>query len=526
MQQNFVLLYNTLGYEKNGTKKVLVRSIDPADPASVSSAQWTLIKQDGQTVAQGNFVYRGYSFGLQLWCADISGITTPGKYVFKAEFTDVSGDPIYQESSNEFLICESLYTKNLLLPITLYNALARRAPKDKSYGYFDCNSNMGEARSHGIFLNGLIKTWIYRKAVLSEEECAGLIESAQIAFDYMLLLYNDETGAFSNPVRLNTLNNGVFNTYEALYGFSAFLYYFKDLDPARASVKNYDRAVRSAAYVLERYSPEAEKRWGGYEHFEMLAPVYYYLYKFSGDKQWLEKGIALIDKSLEKFNLRAMNRCCRNPIPQFEGVYLFARELSGTAVSKRWIKRLTEIKDLYYIDVPRRNAWGIIPVCADAKRAAEEWDHMDKPSFSSRQYVTHCAANAMDACFLGELTGDTSLEAIAAGELGHMLGLNAGLDISLVENAPEGLQMSAAAFIHNYPGRRAKTWYYWEWEPKDPRWMSITNGFIQVNGKYLYDYTHITDWDTSETFIKHDGAFAYAFCVYEDFVKSFSARTE
>ena len=151
---------------------------------------------------------------------------------------------------------------------------------------------------------------------------------------------------------------------------------------------------------------------------------------------------------------------------------------------------------------------------------------MDKPSFSSRQYVTHCAANAMDACFLGELTGDTSLEAIAAGELGHMLGLNAGLDISLVENAPEGLQMSAAAFIHNYPGRRAKTWYYWEWEPKDPRWMSITNGFIQVNGKYLYDYTHITDWDTSETFIKHDGAFAYAFCVYEDFVKSFSARTE
>ena len=79
--------------------------------------------------------------------------------------------------------------------------------------------------------------------------------------------------------------------------------------------------------------------------------------------------------------------------------------------------------------------------------------------------------------------------------------------------------MSAAAFVHNYPGRRAKSWFWWEFKPADERFMSIVNGFVVTGGRYCYDYRHMDDWWTAETFIKHDGAFSYAMCVYEDFVQ-------
>ena len=45
--------------------------------------------------------------------------------------------------------------------------------------------------------------------------------------------------------------------------------------------------------------------------------------------------------------------------------------------------------------------------------------------------------------------------------------------------------------------------------------------FKMQGGKYTYDYANWDDWHTGEILIKHDGIFAYAFCVYEGFAKRF-----
>lgn len=524
---NFALLYNTLGYEQGGTKKAFVRSLEYVSPEKIGdNSLWTLIDTDNQPVAQGSLEYKGLSFGLQLWEADFSDITQLGTYRLVAEITDKNYTPVYQEASSQFLIQNRIYSHNIILPLTLYNAQAREAPAELGGGYYDCNTAMGEAYSHGVFLNGLVQTYISQLATLTNEERTGLQNAASIAFDYLVLLHDDASGEFrhSDPRRYNAdINQGFHNTYEALYGFCTYLYYFSDIDPLRAGEENYQRACQTVDYLLNYCSDEVSAA-NGYPYKEYLIPPLYYLYKYSGDEELLEQAKELINAELENFNFRTMNRRGARSIPMFEGVYLFLNDGMELPEREQWLSKLNEIKDAYFKDLDQKNAMCIFPI-SDEVVTKIEWDEMWRTpvgeySGKNWQLTTARAANAMDACFLGELTGDSSMEQIAAGSIGYVLGLNAGFPGELVENPASDRPVSAGAFVQNLNGRRVRGWSYWGFTPKNDQWMSVMNGYCMFGGEYCFKDDTNDDWIYGETFLRHDGAFAYALCVYERFVNS------
>lgn len=521
---NFALLFNTLGYEQKGTKRAFVRSVEYVDPGKVgSNSVWTLLNAKNEVVSQGRFIYRGLAYGIQLWEMDFSEVTKPGQYRLIAEFTDKKYNPVYQEASTVFQIQNRVYSNNVLLPLTLYNAQARVAPQDVGGGYYDCNTTMGEAYSHGVFLNGLVQTYVYQRATLSDEEIQGLWDAAARAFDYLLKLHDDATGEFihSYPTRYNAdINQGMHNTYEALYGFCAYLHYFSGLDPERASQENFEKAVKSVDY-LDTYISDDYAAQLGYPHKEYLTPVYYYLYMYSGDTQWRDKGIELINKQLDTMDVRSMRRNGARSIPMMEGVYLFAQEIKGTEQYDQWIDKLVQIKDTYYAGMGEKNAFAILPI-SEGFMAAKEWDNMWKMPVGEYEtnwlITTGRAVFAMDACFLGKLTGDKSLEEIAAGEIGYVFGLNPGFEGELVLGANSNRKIAAGALVDNLNAQRVRGWFNWEFTLKNDQWVSIMNGYRVTGGEYVFKDETFDDWYYGETFIKHDGAFAYAMCVYEEYV--------
>jgi len=518
---NFLLLYNTLGYEKTATKKAFVRSLDYVSPEKVSDESfWQLKAENGDIAAEGKLIYRGISFGLQLWEAEFSDFDTEGTYILNAKIANADGTFVYEEKSEAFLLQKSLYVNNILLPLTLYNAQMREAPANMAGGYYDCNNPMGEAYSHGVFLNGLVQTYVYREDALTDAEKEGLEEAAAIAFDYLVNLHVEKTGEIRHSPAIRPgadLNLGSHNTFEGLYGFAAYLYHFKDIDPDRASQENFERAVKSAEY-LESLFPNGGSAL--YPNKEFLTPVYYYLYKYSGDETFLDKGIALMEDTLRFLDLRSISRHGGSPIPLLEGVYLIMKECPDHPSYETWMKYLMQIKNAYYTNLSDKNAFVIFPI-SEQDMSMYEWDEMWLMP-TAWQINTRRATNALDACFISELTGDYSLEEIAAGELGYIMGLNAGFKGKYVEDPYSDNKMAAGSFIHNLNARHVTAWQIWGFKLKDNGWMSIMNGYTMEDGDYYYRNQSSNDWYTGETFIRHDGAFAYAFCVYENYLNMIS----
>ena len=521
---NFALLFNGLGYEQKGTKRAFVRSIEYVDPSDIgSNSLWTLLNDKNEVVLQGELEYTGLSYGLQLWEIDFSSVTKPGGYRLIAEITDDSYTAVYQEASTVFKIQNRVYSNNVLLPLTLYNSQAREAPSSLGGGLYDCNEVMGEAYSHGIFLNGLVQTYVYQRAMLEENTLKQLEDAASRSFDYLVNIHDDETGEFihSYPGRyLEDINLGCHNTIEALYGFCSYLYYFSDIDPQRASQANYERAVKTVDYLDVFVGPEDAKNHG-YYYQEYLIPVCYYLYRYSGDTMWYDRGIRLIDNLLDTVDIRTIGRSGAKGIPIFEGVYLFSLDMAGTQKLSEWTEKLVKIKDTYYSGMGERNAFAILPL-SEEFMATKEWDEMWRLPVGAGeknwQLTTGRACQAMDACFLGILTKDKSLEEIAAGEIGYIFGLNPGFDGELVLGANSERPISSGALIYNLDIPRVRGWFWWGFTPKNDQWASIMNGFRMENGRYSFKDETTDDWMYGESFIKHDGAFAYAMCIYELYV--------
>ena len=74
----------------------------------------------------------------------------------------------------------------------------------------------------------------------------------------------------------------------------------------------------------------------------------------------------------------------------------------------------------------------------------------------------------------------------------------------------------AASFISGLPTRSILMKFN-VWKPADDRIMSIVNGFSMGGGS---GFTYEDRWNESENFIKWDGSFAYAICVYEKYLSS------
>ena len=507
---NFVLLYSTLGYELNGTKRALVRTIDAIDEKTIDAAEskWLLINSKGTEKASGVLKWLGMTYGAQLWEIDFSHCQTPGKYRLRVNLKGKSGKEICGLESLEFEIAENLYTKRLFYGLTVNNAESREAKESEGFGYYDCTSSMGERDSHAAFMEGLIQSYIRRQHIMSPTDKTRLIRAVNICFDYLILLHDSIKGNVNNqyPTRHNEyIHLGNYANISVIEGLLSYLGLFSHIDPIRAK-EAYKRV-----FVIRRYIDNKMPLW-----FTSRKKIMYnyYLYKYAGNPAFKEASIAALNDYLLNFKKKNLYSGGWRFRPRFEGLYHLAKEFKDDPNRPFWIEKAKEISIKHLPYILKNNHFHVLP-----QGNQKNWDDMSRvPAVSGWGgfYAnTHFAASTIDAVYLAEITGDRSLEKIAAGSMGWLTGLHVGLPAHGVLNPPTSKPIASAAFIMNLDARCARAWTNWRWwGPPDKKAMSVMNGFVVKNGKWAYP----DEWPSAEIFIHHDGAFLYAMVVYENYL--------
>ena len=515
MRMNLLLLYSTEGFNLFGTKRVLVR---PLSGQIIKHLHWKLIDQSGRTRMEGNALQQPITLGMQTYACDFSCFCKAGIFCLQ-----VSAEDIPQQATDFFPIDDNLLSQNLFYRLTIQSAMARKAVHHQHGGLYDCNSMMGEAYSHGIFLSALIQMLRSGKCPPGKEHQTFVI--AGEVFDYLLYLLNDDTGILANyaaerPYDANHIHNPI-NTQEGLYGMAAYLAYSKQLDTTRANDTNFAKMQKSLSFLEALH---AQGKGGLYPLGEELSVIYYYFFQYSKDERWLRKAEAQQDQLLRQCDLRtAVNRAW-NGIPRFEGTYYLAcehPEFFSTPVRQAMLNRLTE----QYQDMMQRSAYRL-PLLSLPSSPERAWEHPDEmPSMTAgqRYWYVNCGilTLGMDACFLGMLCHAPQLEAAAAAAIYFVLGENFGLPFKMVTPSPCSNNPCTASFLANSANNHTKEWHEWFYQPLNNDWLGLTNGYQIRDGQFIYE----DDYLCAETFIKTDGIFVSALCFYEHWNHSLHDNT-
>ena len=133
---NFALLYSTPGYDADGPKRVLVRTLNHIEPQDFNEmgSSFTVRNSTGEpmidqrrfrssTTGSGSSLRR--TFGTQFLEADFSDLRELGTYTFEGRVATSSG--LRELHSNTFHIRRRLVTETMLWPLSIRNAQARRA---------------------------------------------------------------------------------------------------------------------------------------------------------------------------------------------------------------------------------------------------------------------------------------------------------------------------------------------------------------------------------------------------------------
>jgi hypothetical protein len=145
---NFALLYSTPGYDLNGTKRALVRTVNDIDSQDYDDANstFTLTNEFGEVkIRHRRFeVWRPFeagrfeaarllkaeatfrrTLGFQFLAADFTDLREAGRYTLKARLATSGGIRVLR--SAPFDIVPRLVTEKMLWPLSILNADARRA---------------------------------------------------------------------------------------------------------------------------------------------------------------------------------------------------------------------------------------------------------------------------------------------------------------------------------------------------------------------------------------------------------------
>jgi hypothetical protein len=479
---NFSLLYSTLGYDTRAVKRMLVRTGNEINPAEVNttSSAWQLKDSGGNIQTSGKLVYLGKTFGIQLWEVKFSSFQTTGTYHVEVNLVNSSGSAIGTLKTLNFKIEDRLLSKNILYHLTLDNAEARVANAYYGNGYYDCDSHMGETNSHPIFLNSLAQVYAYLQSSLNSWEKDRFKAAAGRAFDYILSQQAANGTRYQYTTRPYV--RGIVGAQITAYGLAAYLNIFKNDDLSRCNTANYRRIVDSISMLENPGKSQPTSRITDY-----LVSIYYHLYKYSGDTAWKNKAINSLNNFLSDFSFRT-----NSPIrgqPYFEGLYLmckvFPRE--ATQPGNDWIKKATQIKDTYFAYIRDHNGFKVFP-SSDPAYLESEWN--DMTTMPRGRGVAHTLWNseklisAMEACFLAELTGDSSIMEVAAGGLGWVMGINPGLQRDALRNPTSSTELNdkqAASFISRLDARYAAEWVAQRWAFQNNRYMTVKNGFSNRN---------------------------------------------
>ena len=134
---NFVLLYSTPGYDRDGSKRAVVRTVndldakdfdDTASAFSVISMAGDIKIRDRRFDASGSAGSLRRTLGFQFLAADFSDLREAGHYILVARVTTSGGIRVLR--SLPFEVIPQLVTERMLWPLSTLNAKARRAADD------------------------------------------------------------------------------------------------------------------------------------------------------------------------------------------------------------------------------------------------------------------------------------------------------------------------------------------------------------------------------------------------------------
>ena len=515
MTEKYRILFSTAGYYPAQTKRALVRSIDPAKPEllDTSRCEGTLYRDDIAVWAE-NLTYKGLTFGIELWELDFSTVKDPGCYRLEIQLTD-KNEMTGKMTSLDFPIGDWLISEQVLKGLSIYNAESRYATSTDKGGYYDCNTEMGESFSHGRFLYGLADYMKMRGASLNTWERVRLRRAMDCAFDYLYFLWREDGEiAHSWPTRFQAeANPGIHNSYWSVMGLLAHMELFHEEKPLTFTGEFYTKMCKCVEY-LECHGYDTASSDGG------IVPVYYYLYKYYGDKVWLDKAISALGSQCEKFDLFSGLRFAS---PITTGLSLLLKELPDHPDTAKWKTFAQHLVTDYFIHLRDDNTFRAMPSLG-GKNPAGQWNDMTKEPVGAgnlwgiRHIFTSLIANtALDAIRLIEITGDKSLEKVASGCMGWVFGINPGFPRWAVANPPSDRDLEAAAMIANTPFRHAKAWTEWSFNMMNPDWQSVPNGYI-FKEKTVFEYPD--QWQSAETFIATDGVLLTSLIEYENYLES------
>lgn len=508
--KDYLLLYNLFGYPSKGSKRALVRALRER-PAN-RPVRWQLFSPERNEAASGTPKKEPLTYGVCAYSCDFSAVTYPDLYTLAVTFDDGS-----RMESRAFDVSATPYLNQLSLRLSVKASQARFARGTRDGGFYDCNSRMGEAYSHGAYLNGLCWLDFLHHERLTPRERGALRWAERTAFDYLTALLSKETGEFSNysPDRpYDARNFGKFNTIDALYGVCAYLRLIAPKNGARASGQIIESVERSFSFLrAQKERPDALSQ---YYHDEWTPVLCCHLYRISGKTAYLETAKDYLRREMARVDLRLIPGGHWRSVGLFEGMWMLWRLSPDTAQMPGWRECLARA-ETRLADLLARNAYHLPPL-ADSEYAARSWDDM-------RAFPEQGARNAwgvrwfsnndvllwgIEMCFLGLLTHNGDFFKVSAAALNFPCGVNFGLPGNMV-TPPVKDRLTTASFFANTP-HCANAWKRWYFRMQNEEWTSLENGYtLQGNTAEYSDESFLN----SETFIKTDGLFLYLASLYE-----------
>lgn len=499
----YLLLYNMLGYVRNGSKRALIKRIEEKSrkESGICPILWIVLDEHEKEVAAGIPTRERSSYGCVLRTCDFSSIVREGTYRLKVV---LSNNEIL--SSEPFEIRDYPYLNDLLKRLSIFNAQARYAQGTESGGYYDCNSKMGEAYSHGMFLNGLCWFSVLHGTRLSHQEKKQVFHAQRIAFDYLLKLW-EKDGHFRNHAverPFDPRNISVGDTIEAVYGLVAYLDLIGLRDPERCTCSVYEQLFKSYNYA-QSHMQENPKYASG----QWRVPVLCHFYRISGDKKILKMAEQAAQWALNSFDWRENNMLGWLGIGHMEGIWMLC-EINPKFKCLNSLQDLLARQQLRLEELLMRNDYRFPPI-SDFENVGRSWDNMQDvlPGIGSRHWILNqdVLITGLDALYLACISGRAEYEQVVSGAIGFIGGMHFGISPEMTV-CP---QLSTASFVANLPYsvRPWKTWYF---EMQNSLWSSVVNGYTVENGSYFYTDT---DWPQGETFIKTDGTLLRLASLYE-----------
>jgi hypothetical protein len=519
---NFRLNYSTAGYDSRGTKQALVRTITAIATAEVSTAdsRWELIDSaTGTTSASGVLSYFGTTYGIQFWTVDFTSFRGEGRFYLLVTLKQNAGTAIGTRRSLTFPVQANNFSKTMLMDLALNNADLRQI-NDYQGGFCDATSTgFREAYSHGIFLYGFLEMYKAKYNSLSSTDKTRLITNINIAFDHIVSYWApDGVTLLRHP---EGPPRGGMNDIEPYFGMAMYMALFKGKDAKRASDGNFTKLV--ACYNNLDTASAGWQDTGYQEYRDYLIACLVYMYLYSGDETWKNLAITRLNTFLSTFNLRTHYRGSARGIPLFEGLRVCAEQCPGDPNYAAWISQARAIKDAYYksAQVLTGNAFHIVNTCA-AANPSSDWDNsrMTGDMWGSLMKGYTGGPYARDALVLANLTGDGTLEKVAAGEIYWDMGLNPGVPAASIINPPATDDRESAAFIVNGKFRHVVRVAYYcpNLSPgQTAPYLTIVNGFNSNGGADEFNYEGTVSYN-GELFIKHDGCEIIGALAYEDYL--------